>query len=123
LAAGSMIAHGWRLADLGPVRDGSCVVTLQNTRGRSQRIHLCRNDGDPQGVVCTRRVDFVVMNGGHAELPTEEKLAQAIAELARTVAANEAWVPAHVFTELLPHGERLRRFASASEPWAHGKLR
>ena len=123
LAAGSPIAHGWRLADLGPVRDGSCVVTLQNERGRSRRIHLCRNDGDPQGIVYTRRVDLVVMNEGHGDLPTEENLAQAVAQLAHTIAANERRAPGPIFTELLPHAERLTRFASAGEPWADGKLR
>jgi hypothetical protein len=123
LAAGSMVAHGWRLADLGPVRDGSCVVTLQNGRGRSHRIHLCRNDGNPQGIVYTRRVDLVVMNEGQSDLPTEEKLAQAVAELAHAIAANERRVPGRIFTELLPHAERLRRFASAGDPWADGKLR
>jgi hypothetical protein len=123
LVAGSTVAHGWRLAELGPVRDGSCVVTLQNERGRSHRIHLCRNDGNPQGIVYTRRVDLVVMNEGHGGLPTEEHLAQAVAELAHTIAANERRGPARIFTELLPHTERLHRFASASEPWADGRLR
>src|SRR2546426_12751013 len=28
LVAGSVVAHGWRLGDLSPVQDGSCVVTL-----------------------------------------------------------------------------------------------
>jgi hypothetical protein len=123
LATGSTVAHGWRLANLGPVRDGSCVVTLQNARGRSHRIHLCRNDGHPQGLVYTRRVDLLVMNEGHGDLPTEENLAQAVAELAHTVAANERRVPGRLFTKLLPHAERLQRFASSGEPWANGKLR
>jgi hypothetical protein len=123
LAAGSVVAHGWRLADLGSVRDGSCVVTLQNERGRSHRVHLCRNDGNPQGIVYTRRVDLVVMNEGKGDLPTEEKLAQAVAELAHAVAANEGNAPARVFTELLPHAERLQRFAAADGPYADGKLR
>jgi hypothetical protein len=123
LAAGSVVAHGWRLADLAAVRDGSCVVTLQNKRGRSHRVHLCRNDGNPQGIVYTRRVDLVVMNEGQGDLPTEEKLAQAVAELAHVVAANERKAPDRIFTDLLPHAERMRRFASAGEPWADGKLR
>jgi hypothetical protein len=123
LAAGSVVAHGWRLADLAPVRDGSCVATLQNERGRSHRVHLCRNDGNPQGIVYTRRVDLVVMNEGQGDLPTEEKLAQAVAGLAHAVAANERKAPDRIFTDLLPHAERLRRFASAGEPWADGKLR
>jgi hypothetical protein len=123
LAAGSVVAHGWRLADLSPVQNGACVVTLQNARGRSHRVHLCRNDGAPQGLIYTRRVDLVVMNEGHGDLPTEESLAQAVAELAHVVAANEAKAPESFVTDLLPHAERLRRFAAATEPLAEGKLR
>jgi hypothetical protein len=118
LVAGAVVAHGWRLVDLSPVRDGSCVVTLQKGRGRSHRVHLCRNDGSPQGIVSTRRVDFVVMNGGRGDLPTEEGLAQAVAALAHTVAANEATAPDRVVAALLPHAERVCRFATAD-----GKLR
>jgi len=123
LAAGSEVAHGWRLADLSPVQDGACVVTLRNARGRSHRIHVCRNDGTPQGIVYTRRVDLVVMNEGKGDLPTEENLAQAVAALAHVVAANEAKLPEHVVAELLRHAERLRRFAAAEAPLAGGKLR
>src|SRR5439155_20077676 len=82
LVAGSVVGYGWRLVGLGPVQDGSSVVTLQNRRGRSHRIHLCRNDGNPQGIIYTRQVDLVVMNEGYGDLPTEERLAQAIAKLA-----------------------------------------
>ena len=123
LVAGSVVAHGWRLADLSPVQDGSCVVTLQNERGRSHRIHLCRNDGTPQGLVYTRRVDLVVMNEGYGDLPTEEGLARAIAALAHVIAANEARVPDRLLADLLPHTERLRQFASADDPSAGGRLR
>ena len=122
LGAGSVVGHGWRVADLGPVQDGSCVVTLQNARGRSHRVHLCRNDGNPQGIIYTRRVDLVVMNEGYGDLLTEERLAQAVAALAHVIAANEATVPDRCVAELLPHAERLRRFAAAAPP-AGGKLR
>ena len=123
LAAGSEVAHGWRLADLSPVQDGACIVTLGNARGRSHRIHVCGNDGKPQGIVYTRRIDLVVMNEGHGDLPTEENLAQAVAELAHVIAANEAKLPENVVAALLPHAERLRRFAAADAPLAGGKLR
>jgi len=123
LAAGAAVAHGWRLTELGPVQDGSCVATLQNERGRSRRIHLCRNDARPQGLVYTCRVDLVVMNEGHGDLPTEERLAQAVAAVAHAVAANERRAPEHLFTALLPHAERVRRFASAQGVYADGKLR
>src|SRR5437867_6581020 len=121
LVAGSVVGHGWRLVGLGPVQDGSCVVTLQNRRGRSHRIHLYRNDGNPHGIIYTRRVDLVVMNEGYGDLPTEERLAQAVAKLAHVIAANEATARDRV-AELLPHAERLRRFAAAAPP-AGGKLR
>lgn len=121
--AGSVVAHNWHLADLTPVRDGSAVVTLRNERGRSYRVHLCRNDGSPEGLVYTRRVDLVVMNQGYGELPTEEHLGQAVAALARAVAANEATMADGVFAELLPHPERVARFAAVAGPSADGKLR
>jgi hypothetical protein len=121
--AGAVVAHGWRLFDLSPVRDGSCVVTLENGRGGSHRIHLCQNDGQPQGLVYTRRMDLVVMNGGQGALPTEEGLAQAVAALAHVVAANEAKQADGFFADLLPHSERVRRFAAAEGPAADGKLR
>jgi len=124
LVAGSVVAYGWRLGALSPVRDGSCVVTLENARGRAHRVHLCRNDGAPQGLVHTRRVDLVVMNEGHGDLPTEEPLAQAVAAVAHAVAANEATGAAGVLAELLPHAERVRRFAAADgTPAMEGKLR
>ena len=122
-AAGSMIAHGWHLTDLTSVRDGSAVATLQNERGHAYRIHLCRNDGSPQGLVYTRRVDLVVMNQGYGDLPTEEHLGQAVAALAHAVATNEATVADGVFAALLPHTERVERFAAAEGPSADGKLR
>jgi hypothetical protein len=124
LAAGAMVAAGWHLAELSPVRDGSCVATLQNESKRSHRIHLCRNDGTPQGLVYTRRLDLVVMNGGQGDLPTEEGLAQAVAALAHTVAANEAKAADQFYADLLPHQERVRRFAvTDGTPAMEGKLR
>jgi hypothetical protein len=121
--AGTMIAHGWHLAELTPVRDGSAVVTLQNERGRAHRVHLCRNDGSPQGLLHTRHVDFVVMNQGQGDLPTEEHLGQAVAKLAHAVAANEATMPDAIFAELLPHAERVERFAAVTDASADGRLR
>jgi hypothetical protein len=122
LTAGAALAAGWRLVDLGPVRDGVCVATLGNARGRTHRVHLCRNAGSPQGLVYTRGVDLVVMNEGNRELPTEEPLAQAVAALAHTVAANETQVP-DVLAGLVAHTERVARYATAQGPEADGKLR
>src|SRR5579862_45907 len=113
LTAGAVVTRGWRVAELSPVRHGACVVTLANARGRSYRVHICRNDGTPHGLIYTRRLDLVVMNGGRRDLPTEEGFAQAVARLAHVVAKNERRVAADVFAELLPHAERMARFAGA----------
>jgi hypothetical protein len=121
--AGSEVAHGWSLVDLSPVRDGSAVATLQNPRGRSHRIHLCGNDGAPQGIIYTRRVDLVVMNQGYGDLPTEEHFGQAVAALSHAIAANEATVANDVFAALLPHAERVQRFAAADDASTDGRLR
>lgn len=123
LTAGSAVAHGWHLAAITAVQDGSAVVTLQNEQGHAHRVHLCANDGTPQGLVYTPRVDLVVMNQGYGALPTEEHFGQAVAALARVVAANEATLPAGAFAALLPHAARLERFAAVEGPAADGKLR
>jgi hypothetical protein len=108
---GSEVAHGWSVAGLTGAVDGSCVLTLQNQRGRTHRVHLCRNNGQPQGLVYTANFDLLVMNGGQGDLPTDEGLAQAIAEIAHVLAANEGDRRQEpVVTALLPHAERVRRF-------------
>ena len=52
------------------------------------------------------------MNGGQGDLPTDEGVAQAVAAVAHVLAANEGKPQnaPHV-AALLPHAERLRRFA------------
>jgi len=113
LAQGAPLANGWRIADLSAIEHGSCVLTLENERGRAHRIHLCRNDGRPQGLVYTAGVDLVVMNGGQGDLPTEEGLAQAVAAVAHALAANEAG-HTKTLTALLPQSERAQLFASSA---------
>jgi hypothetical protein len=115
LANGSAVSHGWRVAGLSGAVGGACVLSLRNRRGRTQRIHLCRNDGSPQGLVFTQRIDLVVMNGGQGDLPTDEGFAQAVAEVAHVLAANEG-ERRHdeVVTALLPQTERTERFATGA---------
>lgn len=116
LALGSAVAHGWKVADLSGAVNGSCVLTLQNARGRNHRVHICRNAGQPQGLVYTEHFDLLVMNGGQGDLPTEEGLAQAVAEVAHVLAANQS-AATPVVNALMPHAERVDRYAAA------GKLR
>ncbi len=114
LAMGSVVAHGWRVAGLTEVVDGSCVLTLQNERGRAHRVHLCRNEGTPQGLVYTQQLDLLVMNGGQGDLATDEGLAQAVAELAHVLARNES-ARTQVVASLLPQAERVRLFAGPTD--------
>src|SRR5262249_24044399 len=109
LAMGSAVANGWQVAGLIGVVDGVCVLTLGNERGRTHRIHLCRNDGHPQGFAYTKRFDLVVKNGGAGDLPTEEGLAKAVAKVAHVLAANER--NERLVAELLPQEERVSRFS------------
>ena len=112
LQMGSTVVPGWTVAGLTGVVYGSCVLTLQNEQGRAYRVHLCRNDGTPQGLVYTKRFDLVVMNGGQGDLPTDEGLARAVAEVAHVLATNEPSAGEPVVTALLPHAERVQRFAA-----------
>ncbi len=114
LALGAAVANGWNVAGLSGAVDGSCVLTLQNERGREHRVHICRNDGNPQGLVYTKHFDLVVMNGGQGDLPTEESIAQAVAKVAHVLAENESDRRQEpIVTALLPHAERLRMCGSA----------
>ena len=114
LSAGAALGHGWQVAELSPVQAGSCVLTLQNERGRTHRIHLCRNAGTPAGLVHTTEVDLLVMNGGSGELPTDEGLAQAVATVAHAVARNES--AARVAQAgLLAHAERVARYGASAQ--------
>jgi len=114
LALGSDVANGWSAAGLTGVVDGSCVLTLRNQRGREHRIHLCRNDGSPEGLVYTNRFDLVVMNGGRGDLPTEEGLAQAVAEVAHVLAQNETNRQLEaVLSNLMPQAERVSQFSGS----------
>lgn len=116
LTVGSALGAGWQLAGLTGAVDGSCVITLQNEQGRTHRVHVCSNGGQPQGLVYTKRFDLLVMNGGQGDLPTDESFAQAVAALAHTLAANEG-DQAHgtVIAALMSHAERVERFAGAAK--------
>jgi len=116
LSMGSMVAPGWRVAGLTGAVDGSCVLTLQNARGRAHRVHICSNDGRPTGLIYTKRFELVVMNGGQGDLPTEEGFGQAVAKVAHVLAANEHdHRQTTVVAQLLPHAERVRRFTGAED--------
>ena len=114
LSAGALLGHGWRVAELSPVQHGSCVLTLAHDSGRTRRVHLCRNAGQPVGLVHTAEVDLLVMNGGAGELATDEGLAQAVATVAHAVSGNES-APRVAQVGLLAHAERVERFGTSAQ--------
>jgi hypothetical protein len=111
LRAGAALVDGWRLEDLSGVVAGACVLTLANEHGRAQRVHVCRNDGAPQGLVYTEGFDLLVMNGGRGDLPTEESFGQSVAAVAHVIAANEGRKAE--IDGLLSQAAREERFAAA----------
>ncbi len=113
LRPGSPLAEGWRVKDLDSVVDGACVLTLENQQGRTSRLHICRNHGSPTGLVHTEQLDLVVMNGGRGDLPTEEGLGQAVAEVAHAIATNEGRA-ASVVTALLSQEQRTAKYADTA---------
>jgi hypothetical protein len=102
------------VTELSAVTHGSCVLTLENGRGRAHRVHVCGNHGTPQGLVFTNKLDLVVMNGGQGDLPTDEGFAQAVAEVAHVLASNEGQQPA-VLAELQPHAQRVSQYTGAAQ--------
>lgn len=116
LAAGSVVASTWRVVDLSGIADGSCIVTLGNQNHRTHRVHVCRNGGEPRGLVYTDRFDLVVMNGGRGDLPTEEGFGHAVASVAHAIANNEtSRDAAQVASALLTQTEREQRFADSAK--------
>lgn len=113
LRGGAPLVGGWHLKDLSGVVGGACVLTLANDRGREQRVHLCRNDGAPRGVVYTDHFDMVAMNGGRGDLPTDESFGQSVGALAHVIAANESG--SVELPGLLSQRDREERFAGAAQ--------
>ena len=115
LTVGSVVAADWRVVDLTGAVHGSCVLTLGNEKGRAHRVHICRNDGQPRGLIYTNRFDLVVMNGGGGDLPTEEGFGQAVAAISHVIASNEATGRAReLANSLLAQADREQQFGASS---------
>jgi hypothetical protein len=115
LQVGSVVTQGWRVTGLTGVVRGASVLTLENAVGRSHRVHVCRNDGTPQGLVYTDKFDLVVMNGGRGDLPTEEGFGLAVGEVAHLIATNEqSFQNDPIVAALLTQSEREQSFAATA---------
>lgn len=112
LAVGARLVGGWSITSIGTVESGAAVLTLKSDQGRSQRVHICRRGEDSGGLSRTADFDLVVMNGGVGDLPTEENLAHAVAELGRAIVRNEGSPEMVALRDALStHTERLALFS------------
>ncbi len=112
LARGSAIGHGWTIASLSSPERGAVILRLVHESLSPVQVHLCAHRGSPRGVVSSHFLDFIVMDGGQGDRPTQESLGRALMVLAKTVRANELRTQADpaLLGSLLTHGERIDRF-------------
>ncbi len=118
LADGAPVAHGWCLVGLGGVVEGGFELTLRDEQARERRVLVCRNDGQPRGIVFTARFDLFVVNDSKGDRQaTEEGLAQAVAKLAHLLAANEGHGQHEsLHAALSTHAERTQRLRRDDGP-------
>jgi len=81
--------YSWSVDNMSPIERGACIMTLQSKSGESARVHICSHDGQPMGVAHSAFLDFVLMDGGDGQQPTNEELGCKILNLARHVLLNE----------------------------------
>lgn len=92
------------------VRLGAASVTLQDRRGDSLQLDICRRDWSRaamEPVASTAHYDLYVANGARGATTTGRRTGRIIDHLARTVAANEARSPR---LDLLTLRQRLVRY-------------
>lgn len=90
LRVGDDLGFGWTVVELSGLMAGSIVATLAHISGRAQRIRIRIRDGKLSGIVGTTHFDLQIINNGAGSSPTDEGLAQAVAQLGRTIQQNEA---------------------------------
>ncbi len=103
---GAALALGWVLESLSPVRSGATVMVLRHTQHGVARVSIHRNSGAPLGVVHTKHLDFMLMNGGGGAAQTEgsvEKVLRVFAEILRR--KGRAAAHPDLLDMLLPHTE------------------
>ena len=108
LSQGDFLGKGWYLANVSGIEQGAFVITLQTETNRTARIHVCSHFGASQGIAATRYLDFVLMDGGKGNTPSEENLGRIILSLAKHVQATEDYLFAKGILDILDtHENRL----------------
>ncbi len=88
---GSSIGFGWAIsAVLGP-NDGSLVLDLAHTGGRTARVRAYRNGGKPRGLAHSEHLDLMLVTSTPGRrTPTDEYLGRAIWTLASNITSRVA---------------------------------
>ncbi len=111
LNAGDEVAFGWALREVRAPEKGAMLVVM--AKGRKEvRVHVCANPGCAVGPASTEALDFIIMNDGSGEEPTDEELGLALVALAG-IAAKTGVVP----EGLLTHEQRIEKWLG-EEPGA-----
>jgi hypothetical protein len=85
---GAPLGDGWVIESLSTVSHGSATLVLQHSRKGEARISVCPNVGAPRGIAHTEHLDFLLMNEGTGNKPTESSIAAALVELAARLQAS-----------------------------------
>jgi len=111
LSPGDEVAFDWVLREVRAPEKGAMLVVLSKA-GKEARIHVCANAGCAVGPASTEALDFVIMNDGSGDEPTDEELGLALVALAGA-AAKTGVVP----KGLLTHEQRIEKWLG-EEPGA-----
>ena len=86
---GKNLGRGWHLDSLSSVNRGASVLSLKKENGEQARVHICAHNGNPKGLTHTAFLDFILMDGGKGNQPTDEDLGCALIGLTRRVLIRE----------------------------------
>ncbi|MEL6349631.1 MAG: twin-arginine translocation signal domain-containing protein [Myxococcota bacterium] len=113
--AGAQRGHlglGWFIVRMSAVQRGAMVLSLGHEDGRLARVHLCAHDGEPRGLAHTALLDFILMDGGQGDRPTEEDLGRVLVSLANRLREHELDSALNLLelATLETHGQRVTRY-------------
>ena len=117
LSLGDEVGNGYKIKDLGKVKAGAAVLTLENTSS-PLRVHVCLHDGQPKGIAYSNLFDLIVMDQGQGVRTVPPHLASALFALEDIMRENEGVdVPDRQLNgikRMLTHSERVRLFGASN---------
>ena len=106
---GSQLGLGWSIVSLSAIEKGAAILTLQHHEKDVARIHICAHNGLPKGLAHTNLLDFLLMDGGQGNHPTEESVGRVLLGLAERMQKDEERLieQGYQISQLQTHEERL----------------